>query len=280
MIFALFAIFHFLTALLHLSSVFRPMSKHALLLLLLLPAFLSAQVNTEKLRRDQAKPGLSFGAGLSAGIDRGNSEYVALTGDVRIDWTRDGNDNFVAAQYDFKESARGKISNRGFVHLRSMWELTALLTIEGFAQSEFNEFVSLRNRELLGAGTRWHLLQLGADSASLSLRATLGVGLMFEHEYYNTTPEDRRFDRLRSTNYLTVDFRFDDRSTLRAVTYYQPLPADPGDFRVVSETALGFAITRALTFTTTLSYRYNSRPVLDVREFDLHLRSGIRLSLP
>ena len=252
----------------------------SLLALLFVPAFLGAQVNTEKLRRDQAKRGLSFSTGVSAGIDRGNSEFVAISGDVRFDWTRNGNDNFAVAQYDFKESQRGKISNRGFVHLRSMWDLSSLLAVEGFAQSEFNEFISLRNRELLGVGTRWHALVLEEDSAAVSLHVTIGIGLMFEHEYYTTSPTDQRFDRLRSTNYLTVDFRFDERSTLRAVTYYQPLPADPGNFRLVSETSLTFAITRSLAFTTTLSYRHNSRPVLDVREYDLHLRSGVRFSLP
>lgn len=256
------------------------MVRHFILLCIFLPSFLSAQVNTEKLRRLETTPGLSFSAGLSAGIDRGNSEYVALSGDTRFDWIRDGNNNFVVAQYDFKESDRGKISNRGFVHLRSMWDLSPLLALEGFAQSEFNEFISLRNRELLGAGTRWRVLQLGRDSADLSLGATLGVGLMFEHEYYNTTPEDKRFDRLRSTNYLTVFFRFDERGSLQLVSYYQPLLSDPSNVRVISEIALSFVITRSLSFTNTLSYRYNSRPVLDVREYDLHLRSGIRFSLP
>jgi hypothetical protein len=250
------------------------------LLLTFLPLVLTAQVNTEKLRRADSTLGVFFTSGISLGLDRGNSEYVSASGALRLDWSRPANDNFIIAQYDFRESERGKISNRGFLHLRTMWELTRLLGIESFAQAEFNEFISLKNRELIGVGTRWHPLHISDSSSGLSMESFIGVGLMFEHEFYTTVPGDVIFDRLRSTNYLTLIFTFGGGTALQMVSYYQPLFSDPGDFRYVGDASLEFGVTRSLTFTVTASYRYNSRPVLDVRRYDLQLRNGIRVSLP
>ncbi|MFZ1729322.1 MAG: DUF481 domain-containing protein [Bacteroidota bacterium] len=250
------------------------------LFLLLLPCVAGAQVNTEKLRRADSTSGVFFSTGIALGLDRGNSDFVSASGGLRLDYTRPGNDNFIVAQYDFKESDRGKITNKGFLHLRTMWLLSDLLTLEGFTQAEFNEFTSLENRDLLGAGTRWHPLRTGYDENDISFELFIGIGLMFEHEQYVTSPMEIATDRMRSTNYLTFNTLFTRSTLLRIVTYYQPVISSPADFRFSNESSLDFKVTKALTFSLTASYRYNSRPVLNVKRYDLQLRNGLQLTLP
>ncbi len=240
----------------------------------------SAQVNTEKLRRADSSNGVFFSLGATLGLDRGNSNFVSASSGVRLDWARQGNDNFIVAQYEFKESDKGKITNKGFLHLRSMWTLTDLLTLEGFTQAEFNEFTSLENRDLLGGGTRWHPLQAGSDKEGLSFELYVGIGVMYEYEKYATKPEEVIFDHLRSTNYLTLNAVLSENTLLRIVTYFQPIFRDPADFRFSNESSLEFSVTDALVFSVSASYRYNSRPVLNVKRYDLHVRNGVRLTLP
>ncbi len=252
----------------------------AILLLCLVPVISHAQVNTEKLRREDSATGAFFSAGISLGVDRGNSEFVSAAGGLRLDYAREANDNFIVTQYDFRESDKGKITNKGFLHARTMWTMSGLLTLEGFGQSEFNEFISLKNRNLLGGGSRWHPLARASEDAPVSLELFLGVGLMYEHEYYSTSPNPVIHDRLRSTNYLTLNAAFGGNTALRIITYFQPVLSAPEDFRFSNETALEFKISRWLTFSVTSSYRYNSRPVLNVKRYDLQLRNGIRVTLP
>lgn len=239
-----------------------------------------SQVNTEKLRRSDSTTGVFFTTSLSLGIVRGNSEYVSVSGGARLDWNRRGNDNFIVADYQFKESQKGKIANKGFVHLRSIWELSALLSLEGFTQAQFNEFISLKNRDLIGAGARLHLLEATTEEDHDSFSLFCGIGAMFEHEQYDTRPEDTRFNRIRSTNYLTLNWLPKDGVSWSLVTYVQPLIAEPEDYRVTAESSLEFALTEHFGFHVNASWRYHSRPVLAIKRYDLEIRNGITVSLP
>ena len=256
------------------------------ILFLLLSVFVTAshsaiaQVNTEKLRRADSTTGVFFNTSLSFGIVRGNSEYVSVRGAARLDYARSENDNFAVLDYEFKESQSGKIANKGFLHLRSIWELSSVLSVEGFTQAEFNEFISLKNRDLIGAGARLHIFDTQDEAGRGILDLFLGVGAMFEHELYATAPADTRYNRIRSTNYLTVNWMPDEDAAFSLVGYVQPLIENPEDVRVTTESSLEFALTRAFHFHVSASLRYHSRPVLSVKRYDFELRNGIRLSLP
>lgn len=251
-----------------------------ILLLITLQVTGYAQVNTEKLRRDEDARGLAFSAGTSIGLVRGNSEFVSVAVDLRLDYSREGNDNFIVADYSFKEAQKGKIANRGFLHLRSIWDVASSLAVEGFTQAEFNEFLSLTNRDLLGAGVRWHAVDLGDEQRPGILTAYLGVGLMFEHEEYDSSPSAVRLDRLRSTNYLTLNWSPSDRTSASLVAYLQPLLENPEDLRATTEAAVQWEIIGGLSFQVRVSWRYHSRPMTSVKRYDLELGNGLRLTLP
>lgn len=241
---------------------------------------ISAQVNTEKLRRADSTTGVFFNTSLSLGIVRGNSEYVSVRGAARLDYKRSKNDNFAVIDYEFKESRKGKIANKGFLHLRSIWQLSSTLSVEGFTQAEFNEFISLKNRDLLGSGLRLHVLDTQDDTGRSVLDLFLGVGAMFEHELYATSPTETRYNRMRSTNYLTVNWMPDEDIAFSIIGYVQPIISDPEDVRVTAESSLEFALSDTFHFHVNASWRYHSRPVLSVKHYDFELRNGIRFSLP
>lgn len=247
---------------------------------LLFPAVSAAQVNTEKLRRSEETRGFLFTTGVSLGLTRGNSEFVSVAGDLRVDYMREDDVHFAVLDYAFKESSRGKIANKGFFHLRTIWDVAASLAVEGFGQVEFNEFLSLSNRGLLGAGVRWNAVRMTNEAQKPLFGLHLGVGAMFEHEEYDTSPQDVVLDRVRSTNYLTLQWTPSDVATGSVIAYLQPLITNPEDLRVIAEAAMEWKITGGLHFNVRASWRYHSRPMTDVKRYDLEITNGIRLTLP
>lgn len=248
--------------------------------ILAVPEVTLAQVNTEKLRRSDSTTGFFFQAGTSLGLVRGNSEYVSANVDARVDFAREGNDNFLVGNYRFKESSKGKIANKGFLHARSMWETSEFLTLEGFFQVEFNEFLSLNNRNLLGGGVRMHAVDLRGKHDASILDIYLGIGGMFEHELYVVSAANVRRDAFRSTNYLTISWHPRDAISLSVITYLQPSLRNFDDVRMTTDAAMEFKIFEQLFFNVRLSYRYHSRPMTNVEKYDLELSNGLRISLP
>jgi hypothetical protein len=246
----------------------------------LLTHTLSAQVNTEQLRRSDSTTGVFFQAGTSLGLARGNSEYVSMDGDARIDLVREGNNHFIVGSYRFKESQEGKISNKGFLHVRSMWKTGDVITLEGFGQVEFNEFLSLNNRNLLGCGVRMHAIKWKNAAGMAVLNMYLGVGGMFEHELYIISNGSVRNDGFRSTNYLTISWRPQDGTSASIIAYLQPLLNDLDDVRMTTDASVEFRLFAHLFFNISVSYRYHSRPMIDVERYDLELTNGIRVTLP
>jgi putative salt-induced outer membrane protein YdiY len=238
------------------------------------------QINTEKLRRSDSLRGAFFSSGLSFGLVRGNSEFVSLSGDVRGDYVGARSRHFMVFSYAFKEAAAGKIANKGFLHGRTIWQTGAALAIEGFAQAEFDEFLSLKNRDLLGAGIRWRALSINSANNAERLRVHLGIGAMYEHEEYDTSPTDVRLDHLRSTNYLTLQWTPSDVATVTWVSYAQPLFENPEDLRLTAETSVEWRIASSLSFSVSMSWRYHSRPMTDVKRYDLEITNGIRFAVP
>ncbi len=248
--------------------------------LLLLPALSSAQVNTEKLRRSEDARGFAFTTGVSLGLTRGNSEFVSVAGDLRVDYMQEKHVHFAVLDYSFKESSKGKIANKGFFHLRTIWDVSASLAVEAFGQVEFNEFLSLSNRDLLGGGVRWNAVRMTNEESESLLELYLGIGAMYEHEEYDTSPENVRLDRARSTNYLTLQWTPSDIAAGSVIAYLQPLITNPEDLRVIAEAAMEWKITGGLHFNVRTSWRYHSRPMTDVKRYDLEITNGIRLTLP
>jgi len=238
------------------------------------------QINTEKLRRSDSLRGAFFSSGLSFGLVRGNSEFVSLSGDVRGDYICASSRHFLISSYAFKEAGKGKIANKGFLHGRTIWQTGASLALEGFAQAEFDEFLSLKNRDLLGGGVRWRALSIDSDEAAARLRIHLGIGAMYEHEEYDTSPADIRLDRLRSTNYLTLQWTPSEVATVTWVSYAQPLFENPEDLRLTAETSVEWRIASTLSFSVSMSWRYHSRPMTDVKRYDLEITNGIRFAVP
>ncbi len=267
------------------------MSNWSKRLIIGIPVFLLAyvqlhgQVNTEKFRKHSEKEGFVFNTDFRFGYSGGNSEYFTTEGTFRLDYNGKKNDAFIVANYDFKETSASKVTNKGFVHLRGIHDLSDKFAMEAFLQQEFNEFLLLADRKLAGAGGRYQLMNFTSEKDSLTgFKSTLGLGLMFEHEVYNVGEGENKTQKtlepVRITSYLTLDWAISDRISAWAVGYYQPNIRKIHDFRSIVEAGMEIWLIEKLYFTIDLSYRYNNEPVGDVKNYDIVIKNGLRLTLP
>ena len=106
---------------------------------------------------------------------------------------------------------------------------------------------------------------------------------MHEHELYNVgevvkTPYVK--NPFRFTSYLTIDWIITNRVSFWAVGYYQPNLTLLDDFRSIFETGIEIWILGKLYLNMDFSYRYNNQPVGDVKQYDVVVNNGIRLTIP
>ena len=149
------------------------------LIALLFGSLLTAQVNTEAMRRADSSLGWHSNLSADAGLIAGNSNLVDLKGGLRFDYLAPGGHVFLVSQYQRGLQDTALFINKGFVHLRGVRSLRPGRALEGFVQQEFNEFINLRSRSLVGGGLRLEFPS-PADSTAGALGLNLGIGLMWE----------------------------------------------------------------------------------------------------
>ena len=247
------------------------------------PLHLFSQVNTEVFRKEFSGDGLFHQINFDLGIVKGNTEFTSVRTSYRADYLEEKFHHFGVLSYGYAEDDVRKKENRGFIHLRSSYEWLSFMAIEAFFQKEFNEFILLKDRNLLGGGGRVRIINTSFDldtsqSKKFDVYAYIGFGAMIENEYINTKPrKDATVGRM--TSYTSIGANISQDMMFKIVVYYQPCFANFDDYRALSEGSLNFKISKHFSFRTAMVLRYDSRPPLNVKPRDLNLFSGIQVVL-
>jgi len=234
-----------------------------------------AQVNTERLRVGDPNPGFSGSLGAAATLKRGNVELLQLDGKAFALYYAEPHSLLFSTSGTFGEQGDERFAAAAFAHLRwtAMWWPRA--GSEVFTQIQYDEFLRLQLRRLVGAGPRFVLV----DGEQVQL--AFGTGYMLEHERLDipeSDPHPRTTLAHRSTNYLSLTIELPERLRLGNTVYAQPRFDKPSDIRVLDELELRFDLDELLAFTTSLSLRFDSDPPSEVDKLDLALKNGIELS--
>lgn len=255
----------------------------ALILMIFLCAMHSsfAQVNTEKYRKHYTDgQGFLFNLKSTITIKAGNTEYTAYKGTGRLDHNGKSFDYFLVGSFEFKKTDQRNIENQGFAHLRGMWNFARRTNWEFFLQRQYDEFIDLNARNLAGTGLKYRIFEsISPNDSSNTLEINISTGLMYEAESYDleTTTVDKYL--WRSTNFVSFDWLIKEKLNLTGVVYYQPAFRDFQNFRIAAEAGFEFAVAKSLYFIFDMSYRFNNKPVTDVKKYDLTLENGIRFEI-
>jgi len=246
---------------------------------LLLSNYLAAQVNTEQYRKyygDDKEFMFNFKSTFS--IRAGNTEYSSFNGTGRIDRNGKSFDTFLVGNFEYKKTDDKKIANQGFLHLRGIWDINKLVNWEYFVQQQYDEFIDLNSRSLLGTAAKLKVIRYKSKQDSTkTFDANFSIGLMYEHEEYNLKPDIKKFNLLRSTNFITLDFLAKEKMNLTGLLYYQPAFKDFSDYRITTEASFEYALAKQIYFVFSINYRYNNKPVTKVEKYDLSVENGIRI---
>ena len=235
------------------------------------------QVNTEAMRRSERPPGWYAALAADLGYVAGNSSLLKFKTNARLDHLTNLGHTFVVGQLQQGRKDDQVFINKGFLHLRGVRRLRATLAMEGFVQQEFNEFINLGSRSLLGGGIRWERGRAG-DSTGAFWKINLGMGAMWEREE-QTGQDAGVIQLLRSTNYLVLRWSPDKRLAMFSTTYFQVDLGNFSDYRILWDGGLQVALSRRLAFNVKVDLRYDSDPPSDVEQpYDMELTNGISYS--
>lgn len=239
---------------------------------LLLDNLSYSQVDTEAMRRTAGKEGITADASLGLSLARGNTDFLKFDAGFRVDYLKKPYHVFIVSNFNRGEQSDTLYQNRAFVHLRLVRQFGTRIAVEFFTQKEFNDFIRLKDRYLIGGGLRINILQ---KAQKLILHQ--GMGMMWENEDFNDPVEGEK-NLLRSTNYLSARYLVDDRVTLSFTGYYQVDVKSCNDYRVLMGTQLLFQLRKNFSFRVKLNYRYDNDPPSNIKPYDIELTNGILLT--
>jgi len=235
----------------------------------------AAQVNTERLRRDDLPSGLSGSADGSITLHSGNVDFTLIELGGRLDHSGNGGTTFLVGRGDLGFQDGERFTRSGMVHLRQVRGADGRVAMEFFGQADHDRSRRLSLRALVGAGPRIRILE--RDGADIRW----GTGYMFEHERLDLAPDDPHPDRTshhRLTTYLTANAPIGEEGAASATVYAQPRLDAWGDVRLLAEARLAAGLSDRLSLTVTWNLRHDSRPPEGVARLDTVLKTGLAVA--
>ena len=246
--------------------------------------FASAQVNifdAETARQMELGAGWYNNIALNLTAHAGNTDLLTLKTRFRSDYLAEKYHLFIMGNLHQGSKDSKSFINKALIHLRGIRSVSQDLAVETFVQKQFNDFIRLQDRNLVGGGFRIAPLGKVAKSESdKSFNLYIGIGLMWEDEVINDDSSEAKIESniIRSTNYVTWTWRIDERLTSAATGYYQFQPASLSDYRILFEGSIGFRLTKKLGLTTWVGFRYDNEPPTNVKKHDLEIVNGFNFT--
>jgi len=254
-----------------------------LLLFLTITTIAFAQVNTEILRKNLEK-GFYLTLESALNCKSGNTDEIKVAFKARLDYINKPWYGFIVGKVHYTDTDDEVSTNKGFSHLRTGRDVNSLISLEAFCQAEYDEFISLQRRYLVGLAPRFTLYKLDrGDKGGLRLYASFGA--MYEYEKLDPDEMETTDDHpitsrlLRSTNYLSISYAAAKTFAAVWVVYYQPAFERFSDYRILSEIDLTIHLTNKLALILAWNYRYDSDPPSHLKRYDCEIANGIRLTL-
>ena len=219
-------------------------------------------VNTEKLFKETVE-GFGFSAALTGSSLTGNAQMTSFECSANLIYKNKRNIIKFLLGGEYIDEEQEVISNSIFGQLRYNYSFNNKNQVFSFYQTQKNEILELKKRQLFGVGYRKNILNNELDSSRL-FKCDISIGVMQEEEILNS--EGLLKEEIAYTNFirmissLILIFNITDNFTLVNTTYYQPYIKEVADYRLLNETNLLIEINEWLSFNVDLEYRYDSEP--------------------
>ncbi len=216
-------------------------------------------VNIEE-RRTASSDNISGNISMSATLTQNTKQIIHLKNNIGIQWDKGCNTFLVFNDITWMKAENDDLKNSGFQHFRYNYTFrdTGSITVEGFAQHQYNKVKLLERRFISGGGFRFRIYN--KEKTYLYIAPLV----MYEYELLDDGYASEE-SRIKADFYISAGYDFTQNFRIGHVTYYQPMFSDWADFRISSETSLIFKLTKKLSFSIIFDLAYDSHPPWDYK---------------
>jgi Protein of unknown function, DUF481 len=181
-----------------------------------------------------------------------------------------------ASSIDYLKSGDAAPFSTGYGHLRINFFRKRIVSLETYAQTQYDEVRRLRLRNLIGVGARITAI----DKTKVDIH--LGTGVMYESEKWRRVENDPTSDFQKkipkASSYLGIDFVLSKNSELTLWALNQIGYDNDDDItrsRYAGEITLNIQISKHFTWTNRFSYFYDAQPVIQINPSYFQLTNGL-----
>jgi hypothetical protein len=241
----------------------------------LLSPDITPQINAEKFRIAADSLGLSARVDVDLTLLAGNTDFVFLGTNARINYNRGVDYTFLVLNGGYGVNDGESFFSQAILHLRNVDAVSGFASIEEFIQYNNNKEILLLDRALIGSGLRLKLM----ENDELVMR--LGPSIFFEHEVYDLdslSTHERITNSFRLNLYYTSLFKIHESLSLLGIIYLQPKIDQFEDFRILFDSAVNINLGKGFDLMVKLEMRYDNIPADNVEKFDLITKLGLAMN--
>ena len=214
---------------------------------------------------DSKKGGFKGELGGSLTLKTGNVDLLLASSTLLASYSSGAHKLISSSSGQLGIKSGDKFLERIFTHLRHQVMFNDWLIWETYTQAATDRFRRMALRALAGAGPRFALVEGPAVAFAVAL------SYMFEREILNESdlPDSgAAYNNHRLSMYVTGKFILTPLIKLIHTTYFQPRADDLLDFRVSSETSLGFKLTDTVVLSLGFLLTYDANSPQNVKNLD------------
>ena len=236
--------------------------------LVLFASSVNAIVNIESMQLGKSDRAKDFAGQLNLAINgkNGNTSNFKAGLGGRAQWFKPGYTRFIVVNYEYGESSDVKDTDKSFLHIRHIADITPDFAWEVFAQLERNEFTRLSVRALAGGGVRWGLIEQPVNH-----ELDLGLGAFYSVEKLDEqagTTDGGRDELARGNIYLVYKYKISDHARLSNTVYYQPAFEEASDYRLLDQFGLQVDLTDRLSLNVSIDVAKDNQPPQNIKKTD------------
>lgn len=232
-------------------------------------------VNTLRGFEDE-EPGWSGGVAGGVAYADGNTEYFEIEVDGRIQLQTDRHRARAIGIYMRRTALDVDIAEARLGHLRHNYRLWSRLSTVAFVQGQYNPFIRIQSRILLGGGVRLDVFRGNLWKSAVGLTVMSETEELTDTQPVTSVPSNgQRETRYRLNCFFTLYRAEKEGLDIDIWGFYQPVVDDMADARVSAAASLQVDIVGGLYFFTNYIVRYDENPPEGVEQRDHLLRSGL-----
>lgn len=225
-------------------------------------------VNIENMRKGN-KEGFQGGISLSLDLKENTKRIFQTKNTVDFQYKKREHTVLLINNLSFLQvNTEDALVNTGMQHLRYNYTFAggkSPITLEVFAQHQYNSVKMIKTRFISGIGPRIRLL--GTDTTNFYM--FLSPLVMYEYESLKDEDDDLIADpeeidsRMKADLIFSASYQVNSVFSINNVTYYQPEFTDFSDYRISSDSSLKFKVSDKLAFAVVFNFDYDSKPPIN-----------------